>query len=411
MFNYRQKLIAKHTQFFNQVLDIGFAEIPNKYLTNQEVIGIDLQEIPKPENYSKIIVGARPNIVKIAPLMDSLNFSKRIQSKLIHTGQHYDIKMSELFFNQLGIQLPDINLNIGSDTQAKQVAKIMMSFEDVCIKEKPDAILVVGDVNSTLACSLVASKLQIKIIHVEAGLRSFDKAMPEEINRIVTDSLADILMTPSEDANINLLKEGVCKEKIFFVGNIMIDTLYKFLPLIHKSDILKQIDLKKNNFILVTLHRPDNVDNIQNFRIILETLNTISHKYKIVFPIHPRTKKNISHFGLSKLTKNLIITEPLGYFEFQNLICNSRLVITDSGGIQEETTVYQVPCITIRKNTERPVTLSEGTNELIGLNMNKLLKYTDRAFNNDWKPAKIPELWDGKTSQRCVKIIEKIKFH
>ncbi len=348
------------------------------------------------------VVGARPNFMKIAPLMSAYKKQPDITPLLLHTGQHYDSQMSELFFTELSIPKPDIYLNIGSDTHARQVAKIMIAFEDVCLTEKPDAILVVGDVNSTMACSIVASKLGIKIIHLEAGLRSFDRTMPEEINRMVTDTLADLLLIPSVDAKDNLIKEGIDKNKIHFVGNIMIDTLLNLLPVIEKSDIHKKLGLNPKEYILVTLHRPSNVDDVNNLKNLLFTLNDISEKIKVVFPIHPRTIKNINNYNLSKYLNNIIHTEPLGYIDFQKLMTNSKLVVTDSGGVQEETTALGIPCLTARENTERPVTVSEGTNIIIGNNMNFLKDGVENAINNNWKKSRIPEFWDGGTAGRVV---------
>ncbi|MDT3740564.1 MAG: UDP-N-acetylglucosamine 2-epimerase (non-hydrolyzing) [Candidatus Kapabacteria bacterium] len=356
------------------------------------------------------IVGARPNFMKIAPLISAMKSSKYIEPVLIHTGQHYDEKMSNLFFDELEIPKPEVNLEVGSDTQAKQVAKIMEKFDDICSQYKPQAILVVGDVNSTMACSLVAAKLGIKIIHMEAGLRSYDRNMPEEINRIVTDALADLLLTPSADGTENLLKEGVSPDKIKLVGNIMIDTLLHFLPKAEKSGILEKLSVTKNNYAAVTLHRPSNVDGEQSLRAILETLSSIQKKIRIVLPIHPRTRKNIELFGLSDIVDNspeLILTDPLGYLDFQKLMSNSRFVITDSGGVQEETTALKIPCITVRENTERPVTIWEGSNELVGFDMDKLLYFSDKAISGSWKQSRIPEFWDGKTAERVVDNIEK----
>lgn len=356
------------------------------------------------------VVGARPNFMKIAPIMKQMNGSNLIEPILVHTGQHYDEKMSDLFFNELEIPRPSVNLEVGSDSQAKQVAKIMERFDDICNEVKPDAILVVGDVNSTMACSLVASKLGIKVIHMEAGLRSYDRSMPEEINRLVTDSIADLLLTPSADGTENLLKEGIATDKIFFVGNIMIDTLFHFLPKANKTNILEKLNIESNDYAAITLHRPSNVDNPLNLENILKTFNILQKDIKIVFPIHPRTIKNIKTFGLGHLiddSPNLLLTEPLGYLEFQKLMSNSKFVITDSGGVQEETTALKIPCITVRENTERPVTLTEGSNELVGFDMEKLLYYSHKAINNQWKESKIPVYWDGNTAVRVIDIIEK----
>lgn len=357
------------------------------------------------------VVGARPNFMKIAPLMKAYKESAIIEPVLLHTGQHYDDNMSRLFFDELGIPKPDIYLGIGSGSHAQQTARIMEKFDDVCTELKPDAILVVGDVNSTMACSLVASKTGVKIVHLEAGLRSGDRRMPEEINRLVTDVLADLLLTPSRDADENLIREGISPEKIRFVGNIMIDTLFQFLPIADKSDILTKMSLSPKEYILITMHRPSNVDTRDNLEAILKAFAEIQDKAKIVFPMHPRTLGRIKEFGLDgfvKSLKNLIITEPAGYLDFQKLMSNSKLVITDSGGIQEETTALGIPCITVRENTERPVTVWQGTNEIIGTDMVKLIEYSNKALDGNWKKGAIPELWDGKTAGRVVKTLEEI---
>lgn len=355
------------------------------------------------------IVGARPNFMKIAPLMSAMKKSNFIEPVLIHTGQHYDEKMSKLFFDELEIPKPEVNLEVGSDSQAKQVAKIMERFDDICDSYKPDAILVVGDVNSTMACSIVAAKLGIKVIHMEAGLRSYDRRMPEEINRLVTDALADLLLTPSDDGTENLLKEGIANEKIHLVGNIMIDTLLHFLPKAEKSNVLDNFNIERNNYVAVTLHRPSTVDDKENLSSVIGTLGKIQKDIKIVFPIHPRTRKNIEIFGLDKLiaeSPNLILTEPLGYLDFQKLMSSSKFVITDSGGVQEETTALKIPCITVRENTERPVTIWEGSNELVGFDMDKLLYFANLAIEGKWKKSQIPKYWDGKTAERVVNVIE-----
>lgn len=358
-----------------------------------------------------IIAGARPNFMKIAPIMHAMRKSSKLEPILVHTGQHYDVKMSDTFFDELNIPRPDISLEVGSDTHARQVAKIMERFEPVCDEQKPQAILVVGDVNSTMACSIVAAKKEIKIIHVEAGIRSRDRSMPEEINRMVTDAITDILMPPSRDAVENLLAEGHAPEKIHLVGNIMIDTLLESRDLINKSEILKTLNLQTGNFVSLTLHRPSNVDNMDNFRKILTALEIIQQELPIVFPIHPRTRKMISEFGLGDYVasmKNLILTDPLGYFDFGKLISASRFVLTDSGGIQEETTVYGIPCITLRENTERPVTVWEGTNELAGCDTETIIALARRILDGNWKKGRIPELWDGAAAGRIIRILEEV---
>jgi len=356
------------------------------------------------------IVGARPNFIKIAPIMRRMRKSSVIESVLLHTGQHYDIEMSKRFFEELDIPTPDISLEVGSDTHAKQVARIMERFDEVCDSLKPDGILVVGDVNSTMACSLVAAKKGIKIIHVEAGIRSFDRDMPEEINRMVTDAITDMLLPPSRDAVSNLLKEGHDEHKIHLVGNIMIDTLMYSRPRILESEILQKLGIREQQYALVTLHRPSNVDNIPDFKRILLALAKIQEQLPIVFPVHPRTRKVLEKPELKSILSNmpaLILCDPLGYFDFGRLVKGCRMVITDSGGIQEESTVYGIPCITIRENTERPITLWEGTNELAGTDTNKIIGFAEQILAGKWKNGKIPELWDGHTAERIIDCIEK----
>jgi UDP-N-acetylglucosamine 2-epimerase (non-hydrolysing) len=358
------------------------------------------------------IVGARPNFVKIAPLMKCMVDSSFIDPILLHTGQHYDYNMSESFFTELEIPEPDVHLNVGSDTHGKQVAKIMKKFDDFCEEYKPDLVVVVGDVNSTMACSLVAVKRHIKVAHIEAGIRSYDRFMPEEVNRIVTDSVADLLLPPSQDAVENLLKEGHSAEKIHLVGNIMIDTLLNNQQKILNASILQTLNIHPNEYALLTLHRPSNVDSLENLRNIIEAIDAIQQRIKIVFPVHPRTKKKIEEFGLlERLTQsaNVVLTEPLGYFDFGKLVYDARFVLTDSGGIQEETTVYQIPCITIRENTERPVTIWQGSNELAGSDREKIIGFANKIMDGNWKKGTIPELWDGKTAERIVHIFEKLK--
>ena len=355
------------------------------------------------------IVGTRPNLMKIAPIMRGMIKSKRIEPILLHTGQHYDFQMSDTFFKELDIQSPDISLNIGSDNHARQVASIMEKFDAVCDDIKPDAVLVVGDVNSTMACTLVAAKKGIKTIHVEAGIRSRDRSMPEEINRLVTDSIADFLLPPSQDAVVNLLSEGHSPESIHLVGNIMIDTLMMQQSGIRKSGILEKFGLAGKEFVTLTLHRPSNVDDPTTFKCILEALQHIQTKIRIIFPVHPRTRKMIQDFGFERsilAMTNLFLCEPLGYFDFGKLISKSKFVLTDSGGIQEETTVYGIPCITLRENTERPITISEGTNEIAGSDTAKIIDYSMRILDGKWKKGSIPLLWDGKTAGRIIKFIE-----
>ena len=355
------------------------------------------------------IVGARPNFMKIAPIVEVMKLQSDLQPVLVHTGQHYDAKMSKVFFDDLEIPRPDINLEIGSGTHAEQTAGIMPVFEKLCLQEKPDLVLVVGDVNSTLACSVVASKLCIPVAHVEAGLRSGDRTMPEEINRLVTDTLADYLFTTCRDADENLKKEGVSEEKIFFVGNVMIDTLLKHVEKAGQSDIHKRLDLMKNGraipYAAMTLHRPSNVDDRKVLEGILDAVEEIQNRIPIVFPIHPRTYKQIQTFGFEsrvKGMKGLILNDPLGYLDFLALVSRSKMALTDSGGLQEETTVLGVPCITIRENTERPITIQEGTNTLVGTDKGKILAAADEIVQTGGKAGRIPELWDGKAAERIV---------
>lgn len=355
------------------------------------------------------IAGARPNFVKIAPVLKQLRRYKNIHSFLVHTGQHYDKEMSKVFFEDLHLPKPDICLNVGSHNQAKQTAKIMIGLESVLVREKPDLIIVVGDVNSTLAGALVASKLSIPIAHIEAGLRSFDRSMPEEINRLITDSLSQFLFTPSRDANENLYREGISKNKIYFVGNVMIDSLMEFKDIIcNNKGLLNKLRLSKKDFAILTLHRPSNVDNARDIKKIIRGLSMIQRRIKIVFPVHPRTRFFLKKFGFSKLLsnlENLHLVEPLGYLDFLTLINNSLFVITDSGGIQEETTVLGVPCLTVRENTERPVTIARGTNTIVGTNPDTLIKESFNILSGISKKGRVPELWDGKASERIVKIL------
>ena len=374
--------------------------------------------------------------MKIAPLWSEMKkYPAYFQPLIVHTGQHYDENMSGIFFEDLEIPRPDIYLGVGSGSHAEQTAKIMVEFEKVLVKERPDIVVLVGDVNSTLACSLVASKIQYNypltqlsinsttegrrplIVHVEAGLRSFDRTMPEEINRIVTDSLSDLLFTTCEDANENLRKEGVPEEKIHFVGNVMIDTLLKFKA---KAGVKAKIRIDRKDYAILTLHRASNVDNKEVFRDILETLKEVSKKIPIIFPAHPRTQKQIESFGYKKYfsfidlnsmnsinpKRSTNLLNPLPYIDFLNLMANAMFVLTDSGGIQEETTILGVPCLTLRKNTERPITITEGTNLLVGTDRDKIISESLNILNGGGKTGRIPKLWDGKAAERIVRILK-----
>jgi len=354
-----------------------------------------------------LVGGARPNFMKIAPLyFELLKCPQRFAPLIVHTGQHYDQKMSEVFFKDLGLPEPDLNLEVGSGSHAVQTAKIMIAFEEVLLKHEPDLVVVVGDVNSTLAGALVAVKLKIKVAHVEAGLRSFDKAMPEEINRVVTDSISDYLFTTCEDANQNLRKEGISLDQIFFVGNVMIDSLLGYYSKLSQSDVLQTYRLKEKEYCLLTLHRSSNVDEKETFHKIMGTIQQICKETKVIFPVHPRTKKVMEEIQLEE--QNLIITEPLGYLDFLKLEESARLVLTDSGGVQEETTFLKVPCLTLRENTERPVTITAGTNHLVGLDPEAILKEVDALLENGHKDFALPPLWDGKASQRIVRVFDSV---
>ncbi len=360
-----------------------------------------------------LIVGARPNFMKIAPLYKELSlYQDRYKPSIIHTGQHYDEKMSRLFFDELNLPKPSAYLNVGSGTQGKQTARIIERYEDLILAgNKPDLVIVAGDVNSTIACVLVAKKLQIPVAHLEAGLRSYDERMPEEINRVLTDRISDILLTPSLDANDNLIKEGINTDKIHFVGNIMIDSLRDHQKKAELSDIYDKLTISADEcYALVTLHRPSNVDEYDGLKMLLTSLVEIGKHIKIIFPMHPRTKKNIQDFGLSNYlssSKNLIVTEPLGYFDFLKLEKNAKLILTDSGGVQEESTYFGVPCLTLRENTERPITITEGTNQLVDLNVESIVRSAMEVINGKVKKGKIPQYWDGKTAKRIEKVLKK----
>ena len=354
------------------------------------------------------VVGARPNFVKISPIMAQYRNFSQIEALLVHTGQHYDWQMSESFFCQLDIPRPDINLEVGSASHAVQTANIIRAFEPVVLEHKPDAVVVVGDVNSTVACSLVSAKLGVKIIHVEAGLRSFDRTMPEEINRILTDAVSDLLFCTEQSGVDNLIKEGVPEKKIFLVGNVMIDTLIKSRPKADQSNILKQLNLNSERYAVLTLHRPSNVDDTAIFSGILDALEVIQQDMPIIFPVHPRTRSNLLSNTLGKkveLMPNLRLVEPMGYIDFLRLVCSAGIVLTDSGGIQEETTFLKVPCLTLRNNTERPVTTQFGTNRLVGAEAGNIISAYKDVLNVRHRDSQIPPLWDGHAAERIVKII------
>ena len=345
------------------------------------------------------VVGARPNFMKVAPVLRALNERSGVRQTLVHTGQHYDVNMSEVFFRELAISEPDVNLSVGAGSHASQTAEIMIRFEPVVLNYRPDMVLVYGDVNSTVAAALVCVKLRIPVAHVEAGLRSFDRAMPEEINRLVTDQLADLLFTPSEDGDLNLQKEGVGPGKIHRVGNVMIDSLSRFLPAARQS---KNKGLPER-YALVTLHRPSNVDESRVLKGILSSLLEISQQLAIVFPVHPRTRQRIAGFGFN--APQLQLLDPLPYIEFLNLQRCATAVITDSGGIQEETTYLGVPCLTMRNNTERPITVSMGTNILVGQEGRRLHEEIAKILDGHAKKGTVPPLWDGRAGERIADVL------
>lgn len=387
------------------------------------------------------VVGARPNFMKIAPIIHAIKkhnnkihsslatHHPKLDSILVHTGQHYDYEMSKVFFEDLEIPEPDIYLGVGSGTHAEQTGRVMMEFEKILFKEEPDLVVVVGDVNSTLACALVSVKLHIPVAHVEAGLRSFDRTMPEEINRLLTDAISDYLFTPSPDADENLKKEGIPEDKIFLVGDVMVDSLLFNLEKAKKTKILERLGLRRNPqseiqnpkslrpYALLTLHRPSNVDDRESLYDILEALKRISKEIPIIFPIHPRTRKQVENFGFqdyfnydSSLTTphsslGIHCIDPLGYLDFLKLMLHSKFIMTDSGGIQEETTVLDIPCLTLRDTTERSITITKGTNILVHNDTERIVKEASRILDGKGKKGNCPELWDGKAGERIVEII------
>ena len=354
------------------------------------------------------VVGARPNFMKMAPLLaEYARHSSEFAPLLVHTGQHYDDNMSRLFFEQLRLPEPDVYLGIGSGTHAEQTARVMIELEKLLVAERPGLIVVVGDVNSTMAAAIVAAKLCIPLAHVEAGLRSFDRTMPEEINRVVTDALSDYCFTPSVDADENLLREGVAGEKIFFVGNVMIDTLLKLRDESLKSDVRKHLDLD-SEYGYLTLHRPSNVDVKEVLAEILDALDVVQNQLPLAFPVHPRTQARLKEFGYwERIVRwpHVRITEPLGYLDSLCLMAGAKLVLTDSGGIQEETTVLGVPCLTLRENTDRPVTVTEGTSTLVGPSREKIVSEAGKVMAGQGKKGRIPKFWDGKAAARIVECL------
>ena len=350
------------------------------------------------------VVGARPNFMKAAPVMEALAAKRDVRQTLVHTGQHYDTNMSDIFFRQLGLPEPDVNLGVGSGSQTEQTANTMLRFEPVIEKDAPDWLVVYGDVNSTVASALVAAKLGVRVAHVEAGLRSRDRGMPEELNRLLTDQLADLLLTPSRDGDENLEREGIPAERVRFVGNVMIDTLIRLLPKATRPEIPGLRD----RYLLVTLHRPSNVDDPDMLRRILDCLSrTVAEEdAQVVFPMHPRTRHRLDEFGIPVPSGDrFLITEPVGYLEFLALQRDAAVVVTDSGGIQEETTYLRVPCLTVRENTERPVTVTEGTNRLVGHDMDLLRSEVHAVLNGERRASRIPELWDGHAGERIADVL------
>jgi UDP-N-acetylglucosamine 2-epimerase (non-hydrolysing) len=355
------------------------------------------------------VCGARPNFMKIAPLMRAYKAFPSIDALLVHTGQHYDERMSRLFFDELQIPRPDVNLEVGSGSHAQQTAAIIQRFEPVVLERKPDAILVVGDVNSTVACALVATKLDVAVFHVEAGLRSFDRRMPEEINRVLTDAISDLLFVSEPSGIENLGKEGIDASRVHFVGNTMIDTLLSNRQRAEASTVLQTFGVQPRQYVVLTLHRPSNVDNPQVLAAITDVIEEIQRDLAVVFPVHPRTRKNIQTTGLGPryaAMGRLKLVEPLGYLEFLKLTANAAVVLTDSGGIQEETTILGVPCLTLRENTERPVTITQGTNTLVGMDPRRIRAAYQAVRSSGQRAASAPDKWDGHAAERIAAIID-----
>ena len=350
------------------------------------------------------VAGARPNFMKIAPLMWELKRRPEVEAFLVHTGQHYDQRMSELFFDELHIPRPDANLNVGSGSHAVQSAEIMKRFEPIVIAERPDAVVVVGDVNSTIACALTAVKLGVPVAHIEAGLRSFDRTMPEEINRVLTDAISRWLFVSEPSGLENLRREGVEPERVFFVGNLMIDTLLACRDRSERSTILEQLELDGRPYGVLTLHRPSNVDDPQVFHDLAASIERLQRELPIVFPVHPRTRKALEAWEPARMP-NLRLADPLGYLDFVKLMAHARLVLTDSGGIQEETTVLGVPCLTLRANTERPATVEQGSNQLVGMQPERIIAAGLDVLARPNAPRRVPEGWDGRAAARVVDVL------
>lgn len=357
------------------------------------------------------VCGARPNFMKIAPLVEAFARTGKIQTLLVHTGQHYDERMSHLFFRDLGIPEPDVNLEVGSASHAVQTAEIMKAFEPVVLQHRPDWVVVVGDVNSTIACAMVAVKLGVKVAHVEAGLRSFDRAMPEEINRLLTDAISDLLLVSDASGLENLKREGIPDDKVIYVGNVMIDTLMKHRARAAQSNILNELKLEAKRYAVVTLHRPSNVDQRETLARILDAFEIIGRDMPIVFPMHPRTRKNMTELGLDDRLAALTALktpEPLGYLDFLRLMSEASLVLTDSGGVQEETTILRVPCLTLRENTERPATITEGTNRLVKPTTESIIGAYHDLLNRPVDHDRTPKYWDGSAAERIAEVFAKL---
>lgn len=361
-----------------------------------------------------VIVGARPNFMKGAPLVEALRSYSGAKVSLVHTGQHYSANLSDLFFDQLGLPRPEVNLGVGSDSHVRQIARIMEGLQDYFVHVQPDVVVVVGDVNSTLAAALVANKLMLPLAHVEAGLRSFDRSMPEETNRVLTDAVSHLLFTTEPSANENLKREGIGEGKVHFVGNLMIDTLQKHRPKAIALRMPRSLGLQPRNYALLTLHRPANVDTFAQLRRILSALEWIQKEMPVVFPMHPRTSERIYQFGFETVLKGMTglrCIEPMGYLEFLGLMDGAAVVLTDSGGIQEETTCLGVPCLTLRNNTERPVTVNVGTNELVGNDPERIIAGVSKVLSGSWKKGRLPDAWDGHAAKRVADVLLAADYH